>query len=934
MKKEQVYAIVDIESTGGSIGTGERMIQFACVLVRNGKVLEKFNTYVNPLKQVPKQIQELTGIRPNDLKGAPFFEDIAELIHGLLEDTIFVAHNVGFDYRFLNEEFNNVGLRSLTIPAIDTVELSQILFPRADSYNLQELADWLGYDLDRPHDALGDAEATTFILQKLEKRVLELPLVTLEKLVELSSYCVAETHLFFDDVLAEMKETPANLSDDLIVVEGIALRNPSASKGSQEALYRTESFYPKTTIEKENLFNGDLLTREDQEEMMDAVYHFLNEENPEKELAIEVGSGAGKSLGYLLPASFLATSSKPVVISTYTTVLQKQLLEETIPILKKLLPFELNVALVKSRRHYLSLERFDQKLRQATPDNVEALLCMRLLVWLTETVTGDLEEISAGSHNNHDFWQEVRSRKSSEALNQKNWSEFDFYTRLQKQIQGSSILVTNHAFLAYDWKKEEKMLPKFARLIVDEAHHLPDVLQEASVETLNGHMLKNFLKALGNQVSERSLVAELTPLLPRQILKKHQLDTLDMNRQFLEEEWNEFVKHWLSKLETDEMFGNTVLEWKEREFSTNNQTLLEKKMLKRIKVLTNEILFLGNHIVEVCLKESKQLSLTERFTVDQLYYVLLQLTEWENTLSKIFAPHDGEKLNWVSYYTKNAFRSITFQSNRTQSSQQLLEKLHSCSHVLYTSSTLSVDDDLRFFKEQIGTNKIDFLTLSSPYDYQNQVKVFLPSGTGQPLKENKKQYVKILADSIEKIVQEVDENTLVLFRSLETLQHVYYELKSHSVLNGYEVLAQHLSGTRTKLLKQFKKSKKTVLLGADSFWEGIDLPGNTLRVVIVTRLPFDSPDIPLIKRRHQQLEKAGKNPFTMDLLPNAVLKMKQGFGRLIRSPEDKGAFIILDDRFLYSSYGKLFQKAIPENVTIEEISLTEIGKSIKLFLDK
>lgn len=932
MKKDQVYAIVDIESTGGSIGKGEKMIQFACVLLRNGSILEKFDTYVNPLKQVPKQIQELTGIRQKELSRAPFFEDIAELVHDLLEDTIFVAHNVGFDYHFLNEEFDNVGLKALTIPAIDTVELSQILFPTSDSYNLQELADWLHYDLNRPHNALSDAEATTFILQKLWERVAELPLVTLEKLVELSSYCVAETHLFFDQALVEMKENPNDLSKDLMVVDGIALKSLTGSTNNKAESYRAEKVFPETSMEKTDFFNGDLLNRQDQEEMMDVVYQYLNERNPDKELAIEAASGTGKSFGYMLPASFLATSKNPIVISTFTTLLQKQLLEETIPVLRNLLPFELNVVLVKSRQHYLSLFRFDQKLRQIDTDSLEALLCMRVLVWLTETNTGDLEEISAGSHSKHDFWLDIRSNYSSGALQENKWMDIDFYTRIQKQIREASILVTNHAFLVNDMQKENRVFPHYDRLIVDEAHHLPQVLQEVSTDKISGNTLKHLLKSLGSQVSEGSLSAKLMPLVSRTILKKYQLDSIDMNRQLLEEEWNEFVQYWLNQLNIFETVKTPVLEWKEIEFSVDHLKIIEKKMLKRIKKLSDELLFVGNHIVESCLKATDQLSFQERIIVDQFYHTLQSLSEWKNSLINIFTLYEGTKLNWLSYYTKNASQTIRFQSMSAKTNRQLLDQLHSCSHVLYTSSTLSVNDELYFFKEQIGHDEIDFLTLSNPFDYQKQVKVFLPKNNQQPSSLKQKEYIQMLSSSIEDIVKDLDENTLVLFRSLETLQQVYYHLNSSIALKEHEILAQHLSGTRSKLLKQFKKAGKAVLLGADSFWEGIDLPGKTLRVVIVARLPFDSPNMPLVKIRHHQLEKAGQNPFTMDLLPKAVLRMKQGFGRLIRSQEDKGVFIILDDRFLHASYGKLFQSAIPDQVTIEEMDTHEIGKTIQLFL--
>lgn len=187
MNESPIYAIVDIEATSGSLHSDEGMIQFACILFQDGRVLEEFNTLVNPLKQVPVRIQELTGITQQDVDYAPLFEEIAPIIHELLQETIFVAHNVAFDFEFLNEQFQRVGLPSLEIPAMDTVVLSQILFPNANYYNLQELTEWLGYDLDTPHDALYDARATVFLLRQLLQKVGQLPVVTLQQLAQLGS---------------------------------------------------------------------------------------------------------------------------------------------------------------------------------------------------------------------------------------------------------------------------------------------------------------------------------------------------------------------------------------------------------------------------------------------------------------------------------------------------------------------------------------------------------------------------------------------------------------------------------------------------------------------------------------------------------------------------------------------------------------------------
>lgn len=928
VKKDQVYAVVDIESTGGSIGKGERMIQFACVLVENGKVVERFDTLVNPLKKVPKRIQSLTGIQPKELARAPLFEELAEMIHDLLADTIFVAHNVSFDFRFLNEEFTRVGLTPLSIPAIDTVELAQVLFPKADSYNLQELVEELGYQLDQPHHALFDAEATAFLLQKLDHRISQLPLVTLENLVHFAPYCTAQTSMFFEEALKTAKAAPENLPDDLVVVHGVALKQPQLDQ--KAVSYREEKVYPLSSQEKAEFFNGHLFSRNAQEEMMDTVYHYLNTNHPDHELAIEAASGSGKSLGYLLPACFSARSQKPIVISTYTTVLQNQLIEKTIPFLQKLVPFEVSVALVKSRRHYLSLTAFDQKLRSTSNQELEALFCMRILVWLTETQTGDLEEMGAGGHDNHDFWEEIRSTRNPEMFKLDKWEDYEFYNRAQKKIKEAELLITNHAFLAHDWKKEEAALPNFEELILDEAHHWPEVLQSSSTMSISDKQLHHLLKKLGDRHSSSNLILKSHAFVEKKIVKSYQLESLQANGQLLVEEWEGFIHSWLETIGAEAT--PRILEWREEVLPVEDQTMNQKKRLKQLVFLLDEMLFVGNKIVELCMKESENFSINERLIIDHLYHLCIQLDEFKQALQVIFGSNESIRLTWASYYTKNPSRSIHFHGMSTKVNELLNNKVHDLSHVLYTSSTLAVHNDLRYFKEQVNHSNIEFLQLEDPYNFAEQVRVYAPTDIFKTGQLSEQVYIKELSYYIEELLKGTEENTLILFRSIETLQSVYRELNQRPALEGRPILAQHLSGTRAKLLKQFRKITNGILLGADSFWEGIDLPEDALKIVVVTRLPFDSPDVPLVKLRHQQLEKRGENPFMMDLLPKAVIRMKQGFGRLIRSEKDKGAFIILDDRFFKASYGKVFQHSLPEEVTVHQMNKEGIKEDLQGFL--
>lgn len=220
------YAIVDIETTGTD-PKSDRIIQFGCVLVENNKIVSRFATDINPMQPISKQIQNLTHISNKRVKKAPLFEDVAPTIYNLLENTIFVAHNIHFDYHFLNHELERCGMPSLTIPGIDTVELAQIFLPTEVSFRLGDLAENLGLEHDAPHQADSDAEVTAALLVYIEATMKKLPLVTMEKIAQLSIVTSMQTSEYIQSVVQEMRENPRPLAPELEIVDGMALRKRS-----------------------------------------------------------------------------------------------------------------------------------------------------------------------------------------------------------------------------------------------------------------------------------------------------------------------------------------------------------------------------------------------------------------------------------------------------------------------------------------------------------------------------------------------------------------------------------------------------------------------------------------------------------------------------------------------------------------------------------
>jgi len=923
MQADTVFAVVDIEATSGSIGTNERMIQFACVLYQNGKVLETFETLVNPVKKIPKRIQKLTGISQQDVENAPYFEEIAELIHSLLADTVFVAHNVNFDFRFINEQFKLAGMAPLDIPAVDTVNLAEILFPMASNYNLKDLIEWLGSDLDQAHNALYDAQATIYLLDRLIQKAASLPLITLDKLAKLSTDLPYNTGRFFKKILESQSKEPKDLDEDLIIVNQLAIKKPDPV----DASYEKRAAYPETTAEKENFFAQNFKLRAGQGDLMDALYTYFEKDGSTKEMAIEAPSGVGKSIGYIFPAFMTKGKEKPTVISTYTTLLQEQLMEEAIPLIERNISMPVSAVIMKGKSHYLSLNLFDNEMSSVTAEDTEALYCMKILVWLTETTTGDMDELGIGKGSQHPFWERIRTIDQI-LPPEKRDETYEFYDRMLYQAKHADFVVTNHAFLNHDLKRDQRLIPDYDHLIIDEAHHYLQSLNQVSLYTIKNSTFRRLKKQFKGKDDENTVYTALNYFLGQNLLKNYQFKAIESNTDLLNEEWKEFIAMFSEYFSAS---SEIEVGWEEVRIENPSSNL--KKASKRIKQIFEEILFYLQGILEKIEKHFSKLAISDVKNLDEIFHYTNEVKDFYKNFIKVFDFSDTNELKWLSFHTNSPEFTVQFKIMSVNEREAAIEGLHQTEKIVYISSTLSVNQSISFFQKQIGAADLEYLEFDSPYDYKNQAKLIVPNSLRPVKKMSNKNYIDEVVKQLELMLKRVNHKILVLFHSKELLQGIFTEILNRNRLKDFDLLAQDLTGSRSKVLRQFKKSDRAILFGADSYFEGIDLPGDLLEVVILTKLPFDSPEVPIVKAKHNQLIKDGENIFLEDLLPRAVLKTKQAFGRLIRSKSDRGIFIVLDDRFITANYAKVFQDSLPDDLEVEFRDLGEIPQVVESFLN-
>lgn len=910
MKKN--YAVVDIETTGTDPKT-DRIIQFGCVLIENGKIVTHFSTDINPDQNIPAQIQTLTGITNQRTRKAPYFEDVAQTITNLLEDTIFVAHNIHFDYPFLSNELERCGMPPLTIPGIDTVELAQVFMPTSLSFRLKDLAEELHLVHENPHQADSDADVTAQLLLYLDSKIKELPIITVEKIVETADQMAFQTKNYLEECLKEMQEAPRPLSDELVIIRGLALRKKRVPLFSES--YFGVKAYPRSRKAKEKIYHGELDFRKEQARLMNLVYDFFNKKD-DKNILVEAATGIGKTLGYLLPMSFLATPEKPLVISTVSLLLQEQILSHDLPLINRLLDQPLQAVVMKSSRHYLDLERFYQSFEKETAQKQYTFYQMSVLVWLTQTETGDFDELNMTSLK-HPFWQEV-SHLGVHTLNPSSpFYQADFIHHRQKKLAQSNLVITNHAYLAQEDQRKIPQLPNSSYLIIDEAHHLNRVLEKVSTQNFNVLAIQRSFAHLFDQQT----FAVWKKLIHKDKQSQHTLEILQDVLQELNEDLTDFYRIF------------------KEEFPAEEERLLTKEMidqlslagehvLQRIKRLYQDALDLGDQLSGYFIRYKETFSIKEQAEWGDLQALLDNLTEQQTAFETFSEKWDARYVHWF-----NAKRK-TFQVQDLEAALISQTKWYErYKQILYLGGTLKIGSDRHYFAKRWGIAETPLKIISSPYDYANQARLYLPTDTISIQSTSPDQYAQYIADVVRKMAGDQKRPILVLFTSHDILNRVYQRVRVPLLNEGREVLAQGVGGSREKLLKRFLLSNDALLFGADSFWEGVDLPGEILQLLIVTRLPFENPKRLQVKARNEYLASEGINPFYQEAVPHSALRLRQALGRLIRSDKDKGVMLLLDQRFITAKYGEKLRNALPKDLPIKQLPLEEILLEADQFLN-
>lgn len=912
------FVVVDLETTGNNPKKGDKIIQFAAVVIEDGKITESFSSLINPQRSIPSFIEELTGLEDEMVKDAPLFTEIAPKVNSLLEGAYFVAHNVLFDLSFLQEELIQAGFEGFYGSVLDTVEMARIIFPTADGYKLSDLAVREDLQHDRPHQADSDAQVTAELFLILVNRLSQLPELTLRQLSQLSGGLKSDLQQLIDEIILEIDQRSGNWHESLEICNNtLALKKTQSNSSPTSRHYQDGYHYPTSEEEKVEMVKNGFTSYEKrigQFQMMDGVYHAFN---AGMHTLIEAGTGVGKSLGYLLPVAYFSKQNRlPVVVSTHTIQLQEQIINNEIPLLAKILPFEVKSVLLKGRNHYISLEKFALSILEENDNYDTTLTKMQILVWLTETNTGDRDELNLSSGGNI-FWNKIKNEQTIFSMN-KLWQEKDFYLRAKNEAQNADIIITNHSLLLSNISAETSLLPNFDYAIIDEGHHFEKVASQYFGRSLDYLTTRMLLSQFG-QYEQRLLSYELELILDSLKDKREEGPRTGKINQLVADlsyEMDEFFKLTALYAKSNSVERRGLNRAKVR-FS-NDTGGKEKNALvhsaERFAFLLKDLQAAISQRLEMIKKHKESLTNKQKGKLEEIISFRNEIDELRINVQDCFIKESND-VKWIEIDFRSQQNVTTFYAQPAFVAASLKERFFSIKKgVVLTSATLTVNHSFDYMIKEIGLAKNTTLTLMipSPFDYKNQVQLLIPEDLPEVNATSLEDYVISITEHIITIAEATKGRMLILFTAHDMLKKTYELIKESGFLNDFAMIAQGItSGSRSRLTRNFQRYDKAILLGTSSFWEGVDIPGEDLSCLVIVRLPFSPPDEPLTEAKCQVIKEQGGNAFTEYSLPEAILRFKQGFGRLIRTEKDRGIMMVFDKRIITTKYGKAFLKSIP-----------------------
>ncbi|HOT60024.1 MAG TPA: helicase C-terminal domain-containing protein [Spirochaetales bacterium] len=651
--------------------------------------------------------------------------------------------------------------------------------------------------------------------------------------------------------------------------------------------------------------------RPDQLKLIQAVSEAFNHEQI---LIAEAGTGIGKSFAYLLPAVYWALQNKQrVVVSTATINLQQQLYEKDMPLIASLFNEDVKYVLMKGRGNYICRKRVAEYLEEEGLFAHDNTSLQEILAWMETTTTGDRNDMVP--YPEESLWSKVCSESESCSNIRCPYHDQCFFIKNRKEASAAHIIITNHHLLLIDCANRGlksdysagSVLPPFENIILDEAHNLEQSASSAFSEAVNRFRLNKFLTRIQRERNEKKF-----GVLPG--LQNEKMITPALRKK-------------ISGLISDIQFAFTETENHAFALIGNENTLLFDASLN-CKEFLDSAMRCGTLITELITelakaKEKLEIKKPDHELISEINNLLLYLEEYANLFYSYSQYSEDEKnIYWIQKQRtlKNEYYITFIKTPLTVDSCMQAWVFEPYKSIVLISATLSTGGSFNYIKSRLGlyhNERVQDAQFFSPFPYEDTALLAIPEDAPDNSQKNWQNYINT---TVYKLIIASHGSALVLFTSYDSLQATWKYAEPLLKQDGIPAYCQG-SDSRSRLLEIFKSNITSVLFATDSFWEGVDAPGETLKHLIIVKLPFRHPNDPIFLARSKHLEKKNKNPFMELSLPDAVIRFKQGFGRLIRHSSDTGVVTVLDSRIIKKSYGEIFLKSLPR--TQKAISTTD-----------
>ena len=933
-------------TTTGPDPRRDRVSGVSAVAVDAGGDRTRFHA-IMPTKSLDSGSQDPAARCIEDQPFEAEWPEVAARLRELLGTGRVVTHDADRSLAVLAAE----GVRLEQAP-LDTAELASILVPALAATDLHTLAEALGVASANDESQRNAADVLTDVFEALLARMAAYDDVTLERLathVAEGGWHFAE--LFESRFAARFRrgEDPRFVPPEIAFLRERAREDALEPTGSLEPLdprVVQEVIGPQGTLSE---VIAGFERRRQQEQMADAVAEAINVNG---QILVEAGTGTGKSLAYLVPAALSATErGETVVLSTNTLALQDQLLRKDVPDLIAALAKadreqQVGVVALKGRANYLCLRKWFPWERQPSLEPNEARLKAKILAWLPQTTTGDRAELSLTGGEEH-FWRQIAEEEGACdpgacVFHQRGQC---FLFRARRAAESAHLVVVNHALLLTDAASSNRILPDYDALVVDEAHHLEDQATAQFTVTLSERNLTEYAEAVAN--NEGAVMAGMAAGAVAFIMGAA-ADSSGQKRARLARERLDDALAASASIRSAARDLFSALEYIQVESGAGNgggeracrvtsatrsspgwQTVDDAwdRLLEGLRSAESALRWFASAVDEVddvAIADLAEAGERQELLLSDLANTIRIGTELVAKFAAALDAPEAGRVFWLE--RQGALDRIVFRSAPLDVSGLLQDRLFKKPRAaILTSATLAVDGHCDYLASRLGIPDASSLIVPSPFDYRSSVLLYLTDDTPEPTQPD---YRDVLERALIDVIEATRGRALVLFTSHALLSDMAISITGPLQDRGITVLAQRRDGSPQQLTERLRRETNVAVLGTASFWEGVDVAGEALSLLVITRLPFTVPTDPVFAARSEAFEDA----FVGYAVPQAVLRFKQGFGRLIRSSRDRGVCAVLDRRILTKRYGATFLQSLPE-CSVEVGSVLDLPSSAHNWLE-